>query len=115
MAWKKSSDQSPLPLPSIFLMAGLNKNSRGQKGADTADDPVLCFLSAARVTTGFPSFSKFDRQVPDGRFEIVAGCAEVSEIDRNCEFVAINWHWILRDSFVGSTSGIRRKIHKDAT
>jgi hypothetical protein len=31
----------------------LNKNTRGQKGADKANDPVLCFFLAARVTAGF--------------------------------------------------------------
>jgi hypothetical protein len=32
---------------------GLNENTWGQKGANKADDPVLCFFSAARVTAGF--------------------------------------------------------------
>jgi hypothetical protein len=101
--------------PPLHQWLDTNKNTRGQKGADSADDPVLCFLSAARVTTGFPSLFNFKRHVPDGRFGIIAGYAELSEIDRNCAFVVINWHWNLRDSFVGSTSGIRSKIHKDAT
>ena len=30
----------------------LNKSTRGQKGADRSDDPVLVFFAAARVTTG---------------------------------------------------------------
>jgi hypothetical protein len=34
----------------------LNKNARGQKGADSADDPVLFFFLAARVTTGRANF-----------------------------------------------------------
>ncbi len=38
----------------------LNKNTRGQKGADWADDPVLCFFPAARVTTG-RGFQPFNR------------------------------------------------------
>src|SRR5712691_3680228 len=41
------------PLPSIFFDRWtLNKNARGQKGADKADNPVLYFFSAAWVTTG---------------------------------------------------------------
>jgi hypothetical protein len=44
--------------PTIHLPDGwtLNKNTRGQKGADQADDPVLRFFPAARVTTGFGIF-----------------------------------------------------------
>ena len=46
--------------PTIYLSDGwtLNKNTRGQKGADEADDPVLCFLPAARVTTGRVDFNR---------------------------------------------------------
>jgi hypothetical protein len=31
----------------------LNKNTPGQKGADKANDPVLCVCPAARLTAGF--------------------------------------------------------------
>src|SRR5208282_2665563 len=46
--------------PTIHLSDGwtLNKNTRGQKGADEANDPVLCFFSAARVTTGCAGFRR---------------------------------------------------------
>jgi hypothetical protein len=45
--------------PTIYLSDRwtFNKNTRGQKGADWANDPVLCFFSAARVTTGRINFS----------------------------------------------------------
>jgi hypothetical protein len=47
---------SILIAPTIHLSDGwkLNKNARGQKGADKTVGPVfLCELSAVRVTTGF--------------------------------------------------------------
>src|SRR5260370_5614795 len=48
-------DQNSIPTaPTIHLPDGwtLNKNTRGQKGADSTDDLVPFFFSAARVTTG---------------------------------------------------------------
>jgi hypothetical protein len=46
--------------PTIYLSGGwtLNKDTREQKGADWTDDPVLCFLLAARVTTGDAEYAE---------------------------------------------------------
>lgn len=44
-----------------------NQIGRGRKGAIRADDPVLCFIAAARTTTGinwrYPSELKFDWRI----------------------------------------------------
>jgi len=51
--------------PTIRLPDGwtLSKFTRGQKGADKANDPVLCVsFSVARVTTGFVSLSSLARK-----------------------------------------------------
>ncbi len=50
--------------PTIHLPDGWTviQFTRGQKGADKDNDPVLCFFSAARVTTGFEILSEIYRQ-----------------------------------------------------
>ena len=54
-----TSEMGSIPTaPTIYLPDGwtLNQNTRGQKGVDSADDPVLFFFLAARVTTGRANF-----------------------------------------------------------